>query len=265
MIEASQNRWFIKGFRRYVRRYLAKHFFRFHFKAENFPLDLDEPLPVVVIINHSSWWDVLTAYYLANEVFSFKSYAVMDEPQLKRYRFFSQVGFYSVDRESGLKGIREFLSYSQKILSEPGTAVWICPQGDFVSNDARPVRFFPGTAHLVKHLKKCWVLPVALDYELCQEPLPEAFALAGSAVKFDSKENKNVEEINRRLEEELSKRMDQLKELTQKRDFSGFQTLISGKKGIHKLYDLITAIRFWFTGKKFHASHGDYSETKKFS
>jgi len=260
MIKANKNKWFIKGFRRYVRRYLSKHFFRFYYSSEFDELNLVEPLPVICILNHSTWWDVLTAYYIANEVFPFNNYAVMDEPQLKRYRFFTRAGFYSVDRESKIKGIKDFLSYSDQILQQPNTAVWLCPQGDLVSNDLRPIRFFPGTAHLIKHLKRCWVLPIALDYEFCQEPQPEAFALAGKPIKFELNSSSSIDKLNLDLELALTRLMDSLKEKTKGRDFSQFQTLIEGKKGIHKFYDFLTQIRYFIQGKPFHSTHGEYKK-----
>ena len=259
MIETNKNKYWTLAFKAYTRRYLAKHFFRVHFANENPTLKFDGTIPTIGIMNHSSWWDVLISFYLTNHLLPFDSYGVMDEPQLQRYRFFSKVGLYSVNRESGLTGIKEFLSYSQKLLTAaPNRIVWVCPQGDLVSNDLRPIRFFPGVAHLVKHLGRCQVLPLALDYEFCQEPQPEAFALLGKPILFESSRKTDAEKLNKQLEEAMTRLMDQLKEKTKQRDFSSFTPLVSGKKGIHKIYDTVTRLRFRLQGKNFHRTHGTY-------
>ncbi len=263
MIESNKNKYWMRGFKGYTRRYLAKNFFRLHFANENQTLQLNGSLPTIGIMNHSNWWDVLVCFYLTNHHLPFDSYGVMDEPQLKRYRFFSKVGLYSVNRESGLTGIKEFLSYSKKLLTAaPNRIVWVCPQGDLVSNDLRPIHFFPGVAHLVKHLGRCQVLPLALDYEFCQEPQPEAFALLGKPILFESSAKTDAEKLNAQLEQEMTCLMDKLKEKTKQRDFSQFIPLISGKQGIHKIYDTVTRLRFLLQGKKFHTTHGNYESEK---
>ncbi len=264
MIEAKKNKYWMKGFKAYTKRYLGKNFFRFNFANENDSLKFDGSIPTIGIMNHSSWWDVLTSFYFTNHHINSDIYGVMDEAQLKRYRFFAKVGIYSVDRESGLKGVKEFLSYSKKLLTEkPNRSIWICPQGDLVSNDLRPITFFPGVAHLVKHLGRCQVLPLALDYEFCIEPQPEAFALLGKPILFESNAQTSTEAINKQLEDETTRLLDKLKGMTQTRDFSQFEPLISGKQGIHKIYDAFTRLRFIIQGKKFHKTHGSYTETLK--
>lgn len=262
MIPTDKNKYWMMGFKAYTKRYLGKHFFRFHFANKNKQFDLEPSVPIIGIMNHSSWWDVLTSFYITNFHLPFDAYGVIDEAQLKRYRFFTKVGLYSVDRESGLKGVKEFLAYSKKLLTaEPNRIAWICPQGDLISNDQRPVRFFPGVAHLVKHLKRCYVLPLALDYEFCFEPQAEAFALLGKPILFESDAKTDADQINADLEKELTHLMDQLKKMTQTRDFTQFETMISGKQGIHKVYDLFTKLKFVLKGKKFHKTHGEYDHS----
>src|SRR5581483_7250754 len=76
-----------------VRAALWSHFDRVWLKAEGaLPRPADGPL--IVYLNHPSWWDGYLAFLLNRNVLHgrFQGYAMMEERQLRLYRFFSWSG-----------------------------------------------------------------------------------------------------------------------------------------------------------------------------
>lgn len=122
--------------------------------------------PVIVYANHSSWWDGHLAMFLNEECWHLDGYVMMEEKQLARYRFFTHVGGFLIDRQEARSAMRT-LDYAAQLMSaQPGRVLLLFPQGEILANDARPLSFFNGTAHLVKRIVEqtgaCTLCPVAL-------------------------------------------------------------------------------------------------------
>ncbi|MEO0813695.1 MAG: 1-acyl-sn-glycerol-3-phosphate acyltransferase, partial [Myxococcota bacterium] len=62
--------------------------------------------PVIVVSNHTAYWDPLVAMWLTNHVTHIDSYALMDAKNLRRLPFFALTGAFGVDlddpRDGGL-------------------------------------------------------------------------------------------------------------------------------------------------------------------
>src|SRR5262245_38368200 len=75
-------RWFL----RYVRRYLRKNFHAVRLARSGQALDPGGPL--VVVLNHPSWWDPLVGLLLT-QLFSTRAhYGPIESAALAKYRFF---------------------------------------------------------------------------------------------------------------------------------------------------------------------------------
>ena len=170
MIPARRSEPVMRFFDVYVRRYLGRHFSRVRLWGTPQEIGVPSGLPLVCVMSHASWWDVLIGYHLARQVIRRESYAPMDEAQLQRYRILARLGVYSVDRFS-VPGVRAFLRYTGALLTGD-RSVWITPQGEIVSNWQRPVRFQMGVGHLIRRLPEVAVVPVAVHYEFLEEPRP---------------------------------------------------------------------------------------------
>ena len=59
---------------------------------------MDGRTPLIVCVNHCSWWDVLVGLFMETELFGCEWYTMMDARQLQRYRFFCRLGVIGVDR-----------------------------------------------------------------------------------------------------------------------------------------------------------------------
>lgn len=254
MIAARPTPLALRFFDRYVVRYLCRRFHRVHLWGRPADLALPPGRPLLFVMSHASWWDVLVGYYLARHVFRVESYAPMDEAQLARYRVLSRIGVYSVDRGSAT-GLRAFVRYTTDLLA-PGRAVWITPQGGIVSNWRRPVEFQAGVGHLVRRVPGVAVVPVAVAYEFLEEPRPEIFVRVGPARVLDDATLRPAaiaEALARSLEHEL----DALLESLVARELGGFSVRLEGATSVSLVYDRVRMLRARLTGRPDPRRHGE--------
>lgn len=254
MIPARRSRLVMRFFDGYVVRYLRRRFHRVWCCDAGGLGPLPGDVPLLFVMSHASWWDVLVGYYLARVLVGVESYAPMDELQLRRYPILSRLGVYSVDRFSAA-GLRAFLRYTVGLLSGP-RAVWITPQGEIVSSWRRPVRFQAGVGHLVRRLLEVAVVPVALHYEFRQEPRPEIFVRFGAPRIFRGA-RPAAAEITRLLEGDLERELDALQAAVLGGDLRAFRVLLEGATSTSVIYDRVRAIRAWVTGRPDPARHGE--------
>ena len=254
MIPARRSEPFMRFFDFYVRRYLGREFDRVRLWGAPRACEIAAGMPLLCVMSHASWWDVLIGYYLARQVVRRESYAPMDEAQLRRYRILSRLGIYSVDRSS-MAGLRAFLKYSASLLSGE-RAVWITPQGEIASNWRRPVRFQVGVGHLVRSAPEVAVMPVAIHYEFLEEARPEIFIRFGPARRFQAG-RQTAGEITEGLERALEETLDRLLKDVTDRTLDGYGVLLEGATSTSLVYDAVRSARTWLTGRPDPARHGD--------
>ena len=262
MIPARRSPAMLGFFDRYVDRYLRRRFHRVLLWRTGDALASAGTRPLIFAMSHASWWDVLVGYALARRLLDGESYAPMDEAQLARYRILTRLGVYSVDRGS-VGGIREFLRYTTERL-RAGGAIWITPQGEITPHWRRPVRFQQGLGHLVARVPGLAVVPVAVAYELLEEPRPEILVKLGAARVFER--GSKPERITRVLEQALEEELDALRAAILTRDLTPFVTLLAGKTSMSVVYDRVRALRAWVTGRRDPPRHGDVvSDPRRFA
>jgi 1-acyl-sn-glycerol-3-phosphate acyltransferase len=254
MIPARRSNPVMRFFDVYVRRYLRRHFSRVRLWGAPDEIGVPSGVPLVCVMSHASWWDVLIGYHLARQVIRRESYAPMDEAQLQRYRILARLGVYSVDRFS-VPGVRAFLRYTGALLTGD-RSVWITPQGEIVSNWQRPVRFQMGVGHLIRRLPEVAVVPVAVHYEFLEEPRPEVFVRFGT-VRHLRAPRESAAEITQLLERGLEETLDRLLQDVMKRTLDGYTVVLEGKSSTSLVYDAVRSVRAWLTGRPDPARHGD--------
>ncbi len=159
--------------------------------------------PVLVISNHTSWWDPLVLVHLCENVLGADAHAMMRAENLERLPFFAEVGAFGVDVEDptdGAAGIR----YAAKLLDRPGRLVWIFPQGREVPVTRRPLGFRPGAAQIARVAKRARVFAAAIRYEHGARPEPElwlSFAELGERPR-------DVRALGARMEADVTAAMD---------------------------------------------------------
>ena len=244
-------------FMSYTRHYIQRSFHAVHVQGALPRFDDDGRTPLLVCMNHSSWWDVMLGLYIEQKLFGWEWYAVMDARQLLRYKFFARLGVIGVDRTS-LSGAREFLTYANTLLKGKRRSLWMTPQGEMLSNYARPVTFQPGMGHLAGSLGEFYFTRVVLHYEYWDERLPEAFVSLSPVERvcigeggFDRKRWTRAQELA------LTAQMDTLLADVQSRDHAAFQTVLRGRVGISPTYDAIRALGSKLRGQSFTPEHGE--------
>lgn len=111
----------------------------------------DRGLPILVVSNHSTWWDGFWIYYLNHKILKRKFYFIMLEDQLKKYWYFRYCGGYSIKKNS--RSIFETLNYTAELLSNPDNLVLIFPQGEITSMHNHNIRFERGIELVMRKLK----------------------------------------------------------------------------------------------------------------
>ena len=214
-----------------ARRSLYRAFHAVHLQAAQ-PLPAPPSklaIPIIFYANHHSWWDGYLAQILVRQIYGLEAYLMMDVQQLRRYRFFSWAGCFSVDRQDGREALRSIIYVNQELKAKPGRALWIFPQGEIRPQEQRPLAFYPGLAHLIKRLGPCYTYPVATRFEFTREQFPEIFIRVGQARYFGENEKLQIKNLTTELETSLTDALDQLRDDLSQGHPSDFVTIIKGK------------------------------------
>ncbi|MDQ2711195.1 MAG: lysophospholipid acyltransferase family protein [Acidobacteriota bacterium] len=247
----------LKWFAAYIRFYLQRNFHGLHL-LRLADLQKLEDLPILVCLNHPSWWDPLIALYLSQRFFaSRQNRGPIAAEGLSKYRLFERLGFFGIEKASS-RGAARFLHIGQAALSTASGALWVTPQGAFTDARQRPVRIEPGIGHLAHRLNRFAMLPLALEYSFWNERYPEVFACFGSPVIISSGREHTPADWNEVFSVALEETQDKLAERVQHRDPVLFEPLLSGNAGIGGVYDVWRACKARLQGKPWQPEHGSH-------
>jgi 1-acyl-sn-glycerol-3-phosphate acyltransferase len=185
MIKAAPRNWFKKIWRWYIRYYqLWRYFSAVKIKGEIDPPTIKgEKPPVIYIANHTSWWDGFVAYEAYTGQSKYDHYIMMEEQNLRQFRFFTWAGVFSINKDKQ-SAIIESLRYAIGLL-EKKHAVWLFPQGKIEHLEKRPLQFFSGVSYMLQHCPQAVVKPVTLYYSFGTEQKPEASIYFGEPIRAD--------------------------------------------------------------------------------
>ncbi len=246
--------WRVSLFTSYFRRWMAQSFHAVRV-AKSGPPPKAHGKPVLVVLNHPSWWDPLMGIVLSRLFDGYKHYVPIDARALKRYALFEPLGFYGV--EPSAEGAVAFLRTTSAILSQAGNAVWLTAQGKFSDPRERPVELRPGVGHLIRRLEDVLVVPLAIEYPFWQERYPEALASFGEPIPVGRGRDRSPDEWTEAVQAALTRTMDALSADARTQDPSRFDTLIGGSQGVGGVYDLWRRFVSLVTGRPFAPGHED--------
>lgn len=103
---------------------------------------------LLVIGNHSTWWDGFLMWKLNLDLIHKNFYAMMLESQLQRFWFFIRVGCFSIN--PGSKSVIQSLKFGKKLLENPENMLVFYPQGKFFSLYDIDFQFNKGIDFLIK-------------------------------------------------------------------------------------------------------------------
>jgi 1-acyl-sn-glycerol-3-phosphate acyltransferase len=225
-------RWFLW----YVRYYFARNFHKFHFlKLGQF--DNLENYPLIVCLNHPSWWDPLVSLYLSRRFLPNRQhFAPMAATGLAKYGLFERFGFFGI--EPGTRaGAAQFLRAGEQVLQQSSGAFWVTAQGAF-TDVRRAVVLQQGLGHLATRVPRFAMLPLALEYAFWDDRRPEMFACFGQPILREPAISNSHEEWTRMFAQALESTQNVLSEAVQRRKPELFEPLLSGANGVGGIYHL---------------------------
>jgi 1-acyl-sn-glycerol-3-phosphate acyltransferase len=225
----------LKAFAAYTRGYVGRHFHSLRILENGTPPRL-RGRPVVIFLNHASWWDPLVCLLLARRFFPERaSFAPIENAMLARYRFFKRLGFFGVDRSAG--GTRNFLEISRSVLASPAHALWLTPQGRFVDPRERPPKLQRGLGALAALARNAVFLPLAIEYTFWNESRPDILATFGDPIVPGRESLGGAGQWTERLGNALEGTQDDLAAHSRRRDPAEWKLLNRGASGTNPIYD----------------------------
>ena len=249
VISRSLLRWFL----RYAPYYVSRHMHAVRI-SEQHNLEQVAGRPLLLYMNHPSWWDPMIAAVLAARYLpDYAHYTPIDAVALEKYRFFTKLGFFGMARNS-FESQRRLIDIAAQVLNQPRSALWITPQGRFTDVRERPLRIGSGLPHLVRRARACAVIPIAIEYSFWEESKPEVLVRVGQLMDANEIQGRSDEQefLERRLQETL----DLLSRAAIMRDQSAFSVILSGNSGVGGVYDLWRRAMATVKGSRFRPEHG---------
>lgn len=256
----KQSVWLFNWFRRYCFRYARKHFHGVRLSRSSATIPSDDGRPLIFVLNHPAWWDIISAVLLSSRFPAYRHYAPIDAEMLPKYRFFARIGFFGVDATP--RGAARFLRTSHAIFEQPFRAMWITAQGKFVDPRVRPIELRPGVGHVASRLTHGSIVPVALEYPFWDERTPEALIRFGTPLDLASGAELDAREWTTRIEAALTTAQDALAAEAIQREPALFETLVSGAVGVGGIYDGWRRFKSWVSGKRFDPAHAASADTE---
>jgi 1-acyl-sn-glycerol-3-phosphate acyltransferase len=219
-------------YQRFCERRLARHFHDLRLSRSQRPdLTAARERPLIVYLNHSSWWDPLVCLQLAGQLLpQRRHYAAIDAEAVNRHPFLGRLGFFAIEPDSP-RGARRFLEAATRILEQPDVALWITSGGGLADPRERPAGLQPGLGHVAARLRHGVLLPLALEYPFWTERLPEALARFGEELAVEDVGMRAVDwtEV---LAARLEAAQDALAAEAMLRDSARFELMLGGGAGL---------------------------------
>ena len=226
MIEAQKNKRFRQLFHLYNKHWLLRRSFYSIHVCGSFPRTNQ---PLLILSNHSNWWDGLVSYYLTETLCQHDSYAMMSEEGLRQFPFFRKIGAFSVQKNHP-RSVLASLRYAASLL-EQKKAVWIFPQGEEKHLDFRPLSFQQGAAYLLEKRPETVVVPLTYYYTFLHQQKPELYIKIGSSIQPSNKPMTRQEQTSV-LEQIMTAQLDEQKKEIIDEQFAGYRPLLSGTKTV---------------------------------
>jgi len=247
--------WQLRLFSKYVTFYFWRHFHNIYL-APGLPVSSLEGWPVLICLNHPSWWDPLLAIFLSQRFFrKRRQYAPIAVEGLNKYKFFERLGFFGIDPRT-TAGASRFFKLGRAVLRLTDGLLWVTAQGKFTDVRKRPVELQTGVGHLAHSAERFVMLPVAFEYAFWDERSPEAFVCFGDPVFVTSGKSRSAGEWSAIFAASLEQTQGHLSECVTARSSDAFTSLLTGRAGVGGVYDIWRVFKAGLHGRRFRAEHG---------
>jgi 1-acyl-sn-glycerol-3-phosphate acyltransferase len=203
VIPARKSRFLSRWFSGHVAGRLGKTFGKLEIRGLGHLQRAVHEGSVLVVSNHTSWWDPMFCIYLANRLAAFDGYALMLAKNLERLPFLGRVGGFGVEIGDAADA-RRALRYGAALLAKPGRVVWVFPQGIERPITESLVDFKPGAAMMAKLAAQQQIIGVGLRYEFGAAEKPTLLASIGEPFGFDTDVRAGALQQQRAVDAELA-------------------------------------------------------------
>lgn len=189
--------------------------------------DINTNYPLIIAPNHSSWWDGFFLYLLNDKLWNRKFHIMILEESLKKYKFFTKIGGFSINQNSP-KSIFETLKYTSDLMKENKNSMFVIfPQGILLPGFVPNYTFSKGIDKIIEYYNdKVNLLLLSINIHYLNEEKAEVFFKFSKNYVVDKTNNISIKE----LENELLKLRNQVEESILKGEKG--KILFSGKKSI---------------------------------
>jgi 1-acyl-sn-glycerol-3-phosphate acyltransferase len=210
--------------------------------------------PVIVYLNHPSWWDPLVCLSAARALLPGRAnYAPISATALEKYGLFGYLGMFPVAQDS-VRGAAQFLRAGEAVLISGGV-LWITAQGHFTDVRVRPTELKSGLGALLARCETVTVIPMAVEYTFWNQRLPEALVSFGEPLLVQHAREHTSAEWTSQLAGALERTQNELAQEAMQRDEARFTTLLEGARGAAGLYGVWQRLRTRMRGERWKPDH----------
>jgi chlorobactene lauroyltransferase len=202
--------------------------------------DMEIKTPVIFYCNHAYWWDGFWSQLCTELFFRQNLYIIIEYPQLVKFRFFTRVGAFSIDRSNPRSAVRT-LEYAAALLSAPGdrqNALWIFPQGRIEHVDKRPIIFYRGTADIAERVLRrnpqLYLVSLVSRIEYLEEQKPELFLSFAAPQLVRAGDFPGKDELTHSMQQMTERHLDELKSLITDRKLDKVNVIVRGRESINR-------------------------------
>jgi len=131
------------------------------------------------------WWDGLLPLFLSQNVFDQKARAIMEDKQMKKHKFFSRIGAFSINLTYSKSTLRT-LRYAIDSMDIPNMSLYIYPEGEFIPASESKPNFKNGLAWLYKNMdRQVDFVPISFYTHSFTDSKPELYINIGRPIMLD--------------------------------------------------------------------------------
>jgi 1-acyl-sn-glycerol-3-phosphate acyltransferase len=187
MISAQPSRFWLRLLNLYLWRAKRRNFYAYrHWGA---PEENARNYPVLLLPNHSSWWDGFWMYDWAKTFFPVKlAHVMMTERELRRFPKFSRMGAFSIAAH-GRAVLRSLQFAGDLLAANKNNLVCVFPQGEMQSWVQPVWQFKSGIERIIRQVRRpVYIQPLLMRGYCGQEerPIVDFFVPQGWVSEEDS-------------------------------------------------------------------------------
>ncbi|NMW20663.1 MAG: glycerol acyltransferase [Chlorobiaceae bacterium] len=254
MLKVRRSRLYTLWFSWYSRRQFRRYFNSVGVFMQAGVREMNPRIPVIFYANHAYWWDGFWSQLCTEEFFFQELYIIIEYQQLKKHRFFTRIGAFSLDQSHPRSAVNT-LRYAADMLTADNdrqNALWIFPQGKIEQVDKRPLLFFKGTASIVSRVFEAapliYLVSVVSRIEYLDEQKPELFLSFREPRLLSSAEYSDAGDLTAYMQGVTESHLDELSGKIRNRMLDDAQIVVRGTASINKR---IEAFRCFFGSRIF--------------